>query len=158
MLFINGINCAMRNVSCGICGQRRLRSTCAFPQSDQGFHRPLTESLETTECMNWKSWYFAHAQVDLNLRTLHIFEDTFFAWRDPFVLAKPTMRRANSEDSDQSAHCAQSDSPLMELVPSTAPGLSRTLATPVGCTCWSESLLVLQVLLKVLSCPGSNER
>ena len=36
---------AMQN---GICGQRKPRSDCA----DQGFHCRLTESLDTTECIN----------------------------------------------------------------------------------------------------------
>ena len=37
-------------VSLGICGQRMPRSACAFAQSDQGLHCPLTESLDTAEC------------------------------------------------------------------------------------------------------------
>ena len=32
----------IENVSAGICGQRRPRSDCASPQSDQGLHYPLT--------------------------------------------------------------------------------------------------------------------
>ena len=40
------------NVSSGICGQRRPRSACASTQSDQGLYSSLTESLDTTECMN----------------------------------------------------------------------------------------------------------
>ena len=43
---------AMRKRVSGICGQRRPRSACAFAQSDQGLHCPLTESLDTMECMN----------------------------------------------------------------------------------------------------------
>ena len=39
-------------VSSGICGQRRPRSDCASAQSDQGPHCLLTESSDTTECMN----------------------------------------------------------------------------------------------------------
>ena len=52
------------NVSSGICGQRRPRSTCASAQSDQSLHCQLTESLDTTECMNGEQSlgsYFAHA-------------------------------------------------------------------------------------------------
>ena len=41
-----------KNVSSGICGQRRPRSDCASAQSDQGLRCPLTDSLNTTECMN----------------------------------------------------------------------------------------------------------
>ena len=40
------------NVSSDIRGQRRLRSICALVHSNQGFHCPLTETLDTTECMN----------------------------------------------------------------------------------------------------------
>ena len=42
-------------------------------QSDQGLHCPLTESLDTTECMIGEQRpesYFVHVQDDLNL---HIF-------------------------------------------------------------------------------------
>ena len=40
------------NVSSGICGQWRPRSACASAQSVQDLYCPLTESLDTTECMN----------------------------------------------------------------------------------------------------------
>ena len=71
------------NMSSGIYGQRRPRSACASAQSDQGFHYPLTELLDTTECMNGEQkpgrdlahahdgTYFAHAWRP------------FFAWRGP---------------------------------------------------------------------------
>ena len=36
-----------------ICGQQMPRSACASAQSDQGLHCPITESLDTTEYMNW---------------------------------------------------------------------------------------------------------
>ena len=67
-------------VSSDICGQRRPRSACASAQSDQGLHCPLTESLDTAECMNGKQrpgWYFAHAQDDQNLRIYRMFGGTF---------------------------------------------------------------------------------
>ena len=41
-----------KNVSFGICGQRRPRSVCASVQSVQGLCCPLTESFDTTECIN----------------------------------------------------------------------------------------------------------
>ena len=41
-----------KNVSSDICGQRRPRSACASTQSDLYLRRQLTESLDTTECMN----------------------------------------------------------------------------------------------------------
>ena len=62
------------NVSSGICGQRRPRSACASAQSDQGLHYLLTESADTTECMQRPGGYFAHAQDDLNLRILRVFD------------------------------------------------------------------------------------
>ena len=40
------------DMSPAICVQRKPRSACAFAQSDQGLHYPLTESLNTIECMN----------------------------------------------------------------------------------------------------------
>ena len=40
-----------KNVSSGICGQRRPRSTCASAH-DQGLHCPLSVSMDTIECMN----------------------------------------------------------------------------------------------------------
>ena len=67
-------------VSVGICGQRRPRLACASAQSDQGLHCLLTESLDTTECMNAEQsseLYFAHEQGDLNLRILRMFEGTY---------------------------------------------------------------------------------
>ena len=39
-------------------------------RTDLGLRFPLTESLNTTDCMNEEKmpgWYFAHAQDDLNL-------------------------------------------------------------------------------------------
>ena len=60
--------------------QGRSRSDCAFAQSDQGLHCPLTDSLATTKCMNVElrsRWYFAHVQDDLNFHILYIFEGIF---------------------------------------------------------------------------------
>ena len=48
-----------KNVSSGICGQRRPRSACASAQSDQGLWYPLTESLDTIECINGWIWFCA---------------------------------------------------------------------------------------------------
>ena len=39
-------------VSSAICGQQRPRLVCAPTQSDQSRHCGLTETLDTTECMN----------------------------------------------------------------------------------------------------------
>ena len=43
----------------------------------EGLHSPLTESLDTTECMNMEQIHFTRAQDDLNIRILHMFEGTF---------------------------------------------------------------------------------
>ena len=70
------------NESAGNCGQRRPRSACATAQSDLDLHCPLTELLDTRECMNGEQRpgkYFVHGQDKLNLPTLHIFEGTLFA-------------------------------------------------------------------------------
>ena len=68
------------NVSLVICGQRMPRSACESAQSDQGLHCPLTQSLDTRECMNgerWPGWYFAYARVDLNKCIFRMFEGIF---------------------------------------------------------------------------------
>ena len=60
-------------MSSGICGQERPRSAWSPVQSDQGIHCLLTESLDTTECMNGEQTlrrYFAHEQDDPNLSIL----------------------------------------------------------------------------------------
>ena len=70
------------NVSTGICGQRMSRLDCASAQSDQGLRCPLTESLCTIECIKGEQkleWDFTHAQNDLNLHILQMFEDTFLS-------------------------------------------------------------------------------
>ena len=67
-------------MSSGICGQRSPRSACASAQSDQGFHCPLIESFDTTECKNGEQrprWYFVHAQDDLDLLILRMLKGTF---------------------------------------------------------------------------------
>ena len=54
-----------KNVSSGICGQRRPRTACASAQSDQPLRCPLTESLDTTECINGEQMPgsdFAHVE------------------------------------------------------------------------------------------------
>ena len=42
----------LKNVSSGICGQRRPRTACASAQSDQDIRCPLAESVNTIECIN----------------------------------------------------------------------------------------------------------
>ena len=39
-------------MSSGMCGQRRPRSACTSVQSDLGLCCPLTESVDTTECIH----------------------------------------------------------------------------------------------------------
>ena len=55
------------------------RSACASVQSDQGIHCQLTESLDTTECMNSEQmpgWDSAHVQDDVNEHILRMLEGT----------------------------------------------------------------------------------
>ena len=63
-----------------ICAQRRLRSACAS-RYNQGFHCPLTESLDATDRKNGEQMtvyiFFSHTQDNLNLHILRMFEDTF---------------------------------------------------------------------------------
>ena len=52
----------------------------SFKTSEPGLYCPLTESLDTTECINGKQKpgrYFAHALNDLNPRILRMSESTF---------------------------------------------------------------------------------
>ena len=68
------------NMSLAICGQWWPRTACAFTQSDQVLHCLLTESLDTTECMNRGQrlgGYSVHVQDDLNLHSLRMFKGTF---------------------------------------------------------------------------------
>ena len=68
------------NMSSVMYGQRRPRSTCASTHSDQAIYCPLTETLVTTECMNKEQRsgrYLVHAQIDLNLCILLMFEGLF---------------------------------------------------------------------------------
>ena len=69
------------NESSGICGQGSPWSDCAFAQSDQGLHSPLTDSLGTIEC---------RAKVRMTLFTCAGWSEYahfacvrrhFFAWR-----------------------------------------------------------------------------
>ena len=67
------------NVSSGSCGQQRSRSAYTSSQSDQSPYCPLTQSLNTTECMNGEErpgCYFGYAHDDLNLYIFQMFKDT----------------------------------------------------------------------------------
>ena len=61
-------------------GQCKPRSDCAFTQSDLGLHYPLTESIDTAECYEWRAnalmRLYMH-RMCLNLCILCKFEDTF---------------------------------------------------------------------------------
>ena len=60
--------------------QQRPRSACASAQSGLDLHYPLPESLANTDCKKGEQragWYFTHAQDELNLRILRMFEVTF---------------------------------------------------------------------------------
>ena len=79
LLLTDSVDTPCETMSLDICGQTTPRSACKFTQSDHGFHCPLTESLDTTECMNGEQrpGYFTHVQDDLNLRILHMSKSTF---------------------------------------------------------------------------------
>ena len=78
------------NVSSSICGQRRPRSDCADAQSDQGIRCPLTESLDTKECMNGKQkpgLFCACAGWSESAHFTHVWR-YFFAWHGPYTVRK----------------------------------------------------------------------
>ena len=66
-------------VSSVICGQRRPRSACASAQSDQDLRCPLTESLDTIECINgklcacavWICTFCACSKIHISLDAAH---------------------------------------------------------------------------------------
>ena len=85
LIIILAVPC--ENVSSGICGQRRPGSACASAQSDQGLCCPLTESLDTVECINGEQmpgWDFVHAR-DESVHFAHALRH-IFAWRGSISL------------------------------------------------------------------------
>ena len=79
---------SMRTHVLGICGQRRHRSACASAQSDQCLRCPLTESVDTIECINVEQmpgWYFAHALDESEAVTLAHDRWHRFACRGPHL-------------------------------------------------------------------------
>ena len=89
-----------------ICVQRWFRSACAFKQSDQHLHCPLTEFLDITKCKNLeqrRGREFAHAQKT-GIRTFCACTKALFRfaahmlihlYRDPYVHRKEvrTLRK-----------------------------------------------------------------
>ena len=74
------------NVSLGICGQRRHRSACTWSQSDQGLLCPLTESLDTEQCISGEQmprWDLVHAWDECESAHFYV------CWRTCFCLALP---------------------------------------------------------------------
>ena len=75
------------NGSSSICGQQGPRSACASAQSDQDLHCPLTELLDTTECMKrTKAWMILCACARRS-ESVHFARARrrFFAWRGRYV-------------------------------------------------------------------------
>ena len=74
------------NVSFVICGQRRLRSSCASAQSDRGIHSPLTKSLDTTLMYEWRAKapmiFYACTGWSESAHFARV-QRHFFAWRSP---------------------------------------------------------------------------
>ena len=88
------------NVSLGICGQRRPRSACTSTQSDQGLHCLLTESYDTTECMNGEQrlgWYFEHVQESRNLHICACWKALFHLMWPTWSLDHSYIRRRTAE-------------------------------------------------------------
>ena len=56
---------------------RKPTSGCTSVQSDQGLHSTLTESLDTTECINGEQMHVSVLGMNLNLCILHMLKDTF---------------------------------------------------------------------------------
>ena len=85
-------------MSFGICGQRRPRSACASAQADHGLRCPLTESLDTTECINGEQSPddFVFAWVELNLCILRMLEDTFLLGT-AHIVKKGVIKNRRSE-------------------------------------------------------------
>ena len=86
------------NVFWGICAQQRPRSACAFAQSDQGIHCPVTESLDTIECISGEQmpgWHFVHVWNE--------FESVHFAHARRHIF---TWCGPHSVDQDQTANGA----------------------------------------------------
>ena len=100
----------MQNMPSGIYEQWKLRSSCAFMQSDQGFHCPLTKSLDTTECMKEEQ---RHAQVDQNLRIFVHGWRNFFAWHGPYNYEHFMQNPFQTIRSDQCCYYTGYGSSLM---------------------------------------------
>ena len=66
-------------------------------------HCPHTESLDTTECMNGEQrpgWYFAHAQDNLNLRMLRMFEGIFSLDADHIIYKGQLNNKQKKQNSN----------------------------------------------------------
>ena len=69
-----------KRVPYDICAKRRLKSACAFAQSDESLRCPLKEtaSLAISKCTQWRFRSdSANAQADLNLHWEHMSKGTF---------------------------------------------------------------------------------
>ena len=89
------------NVSSGICRQRMPRSACAFAQSDQGLRSPLTESLDTIECISGEQMPgsdFAHAWNESESEHFAHARRHISAWRGPITSfeTKPTYNKSRN--------------------------------------------------------------
>ena len=61
--------------------------------ADQGFHCPLTKSLDTIECMNGEQrpgWYFGQCAGSESTHFAHV-RRHFFAWRGPLFVRSTVL-------------------------------------------------------------------
>ena len=82
--------------SLGMCRQQRSRSACTFMQADQGLHCPLTESLDTAECMESKG-------VNDTLRMIWIST----SWKALFRLTRPICKQRRPRPAWKTAETDQ---------------------------------------------------
>ena len=60
--------------------KEKAKSACAYMQSDQGFHCLLTDSFDTTDCINGEHMPrsdFCMCRMNLNLPIFCMLKDTF---------------------------------------------------------------------------------
>ena len=73
---------AREKVLSSLCGEQLPRSICTFVQSDQGLSCPLTESKDTTECMESNAWMILGTCAGWS-DNAHFQRLFFFAWHGP---------------------------------------------------------------------------
>ena len=96
----------MRKRIFGYMRTTKVRISLSSAQFDQGLHSPLTESLDTIECMNREQrpgCYFVHVQDVMTPHILRTFEGTFHLTR-PILHFSNTRVCNNSKEPDTLIH------------------------------------------------------